>query len=589
MMYPMDRFLLCPLGGSPLLIAPAASAEDLAQVLDVGQVLQGKVIAELGNGKWVVCFRGVNLVAASETPLPKDAPITVEVTDLSSGIAMRLLPPESAEVPAGETRMDHAARLLTSLKLAPEPQNIEIALQLRRFGAPVTKSAVETVAAFVSRPALPGPDVAVEPQGPLSVPAKPLLPEGSDTSAPAPGVSQATLALKAETEAEIEAAASLIGRGLPVTRGAVAAARMQFSGSPPMGECIQATRAALAEIANLLPDAAQQEALSLVKALDRLPIRMGGAARGADVAQGLLQFVRNVGLTMESEMLKASPAVLKESPAMAAASSGLGPASAEPSAPAIPQGMPAEIAPEGGEALRGQEQLALEEEPKGASQEPAGESGVEDRDGLTPAGRLPRRAGHADEARGCLKARLLRVCSELRSELGRVGENAPQADGLKEALHQAAGLLNHIQGQQIETVRGQDGVSRLVCQIVFYVGDVLSTAEIRIGAEDQGERGVLGGRGRSFKATVSLDLTSLGRVVARSCLDRGGIACDLALENRSACDLLASHLPELHSALSGLGHTVRRLDCAVGRTVLGPAEKGIPPPMEEIGNLNLVI
>jgi len=442
-----------------------------------------------------VRLAGANVVAASETPLPKDGFISVEVTDISDRITLRLLLSESMPATDGSARTDQMAQVLSNLNLSSDPQNIRIAMQLRRFGLPVTKENVHLIAQHIST-----------------------------------------------SDAEAEAAAYLMSRGIPLSRETIDMAGAYLSEKAPLSNQIQATRAALAHVVDMLPEEARTHVAQLIERLDGLPLRIGEG----NVSDRLLQFTRRLGLNMEARMLKIAGVVAEKDQTT---------------------------------------QESGERSPRAGAPEMTYRLRKEQANPLRPGPHM----SEARELSRCLKAQLLRVQAELRSELTGIEGDEKQATALSQAMRQVSGLLGHVVGQQIQGLDAQDGLCRLFYQIAFYIGDDLSPGQMRI-AEEGGNGDAATRQGpKQFNVTLSLDMTSLGHVTAQCTFADKRVTCDLFVENEQSRDLLEGHLRDLRSALSDLGCAVTRADCHMGSIEVDPVGGGVPPPLDEMYEVDLVI
>jgi len=233
----------------------ASSAERLAGALRVGQVLPGRAVVDLGGGKWIVHFRGFNVVAASETPLPKDRPIRVEVTEISDRITMRLLAGGGDNVSGS----DRIAEMLSELGVKPGPEGVRIAPQLFRFGLPVTRAYFDAISQYLARAGTAGED-------------------------------------------DIAAAVFLLRKGLPLSREAVSGAKRLVSGGEGLSSLLEPARAALAQVRGSVSPESRGVVESLLELFDVLPMNMSGEYTG----EGLSRFVGLLGLDMERELLKAA-------------------------------------------------------------------------------------------------------------------------------------------------------------------------------------------------------------------------------------------------------------------------------------------
>jgi len=630
----IDGLIQQVLGTSPLLTISTTSAEDLASLLRVGQILQGRVIADLGGGKWVVNFNGANVVAESETPLARNVPISVEVAELSDRIAMRLIPPDAVVSAATEARTDQIVQLLSDLRVSPEPLNMQIAMQLRRFGVPVTKENVEFVARFLSQadPAARSAESAAQAADRPADGRPAEAPAGGrpDSQAVAASPDRASVEAQQGTMRRIEAAAYLLSRGVPLTHDAVAAAETHLLGGRRIGEQVQSTETALAGIVDRLPEGAKAAVLELLDTLGRLPVRLDGG----DAAAQVERFVRSLGLDMESRMLQpeaprspqqtsAAPTPQPATPAAAGSPDAMpNPTAASGRPDAMP---PATPAPEGSVDVRSEPlQNAMETPTRWATRQTAPEmpgliktavdtirpeankepadtprrSSASPRGDARPArpgpeGARPRntplRPWTPNAPERSLKAQLLRVRAALRAQVAEAAEQPRRAAALEPALREVSALLDHTVSRQIESLDRRDGVSRLICQIAFPLDGGLSSAELRITQEEEHEPEALRQRPRRYRVDISLDMTALGRVMAQSSMEDHRIACGLGVEKEASRELLTAHLPELESGLSASGYSVAKLDCTVGPTALTPMQRGIPPSIDDLCRLNLVI
>lgn len=114
----------------PQLLISARSAAEFRSGLDIGSVLNGKVLQVFDQDTALVRFRGYNLVTQSETPLQPGADIHAEITSLGDPIAMKMLPTGGG--------LDHAASLLERLGLPMTRANIEFIALMSRAGIPLT-------------------------------------------------------------------------------------------------------------------------------------------------------------------------------------------------------------------------------------------------------------------------------------------------------------------------------------------------------------------------------------------------------------------------------------------------------------------
>ncbi len=103
--------------------------------LDVGHVLNGKVLQVFDQDTALVRFRGYNLVTQSSTPLNAGADIHAEITNLGDPITMKMLPTGGG--------LDNAAALLERLGLPATRANIEFIALMSRAGMPLTPENVQ--------------------------------------------------------------------------------------------------------------------------------------------------------------------------------------------------------------------------------------------------------------------------------------------------------------------------------------------------------------------------------------------------------------------------------------------------------------
>ena len=123
--------------GGPQLLISARSAAEFRSGLDVGQVLNGKVLQVFDQDTALVQFRGYNLVTQSSTPLHAGADIHAEITNLGEPITMKMLPMGGG--------IDHSASLLERLGLPVTRANIEFIALMSRAGIPLTPDNVQAM------------------------------------------------------------------------------------------------------------------------------------------------------------------------------------------------------------------------------------------------------------------------------------------------------------------------------------------------------------------------------------------------------------------------------------------------------------
>ncbi|MAF10081.1 hypothetical protein CMK11_06475 [Candidatus Poribacteria bacterium] len=119
----------------PQLLISARSAAEFRNGLDVGHVLNGKVLQVFDQDTALVRFRGYNLVTQSSTPLNAGADIHAEITNLGDPITMKMLPTGGG--------LDNAAALLERLGLPATRANIEFIALMSRAGMPLTPENVQ--------------------------------------------------------------------------------------------------------------------------------------------------------------------------------------------------------------------------------------------------------------------------------------------------------------------------------------------------------------------------------------------------------------------------------------------------------------
>jgi hypothetical protein len=111
------------------LLSSGASA-DVQLRLKPGDIIQGRVLETLADGKWVVRFRGLNLIAESALPLAKGSSFQARVLHIQDTIALQLLP---AGTPTQATRVS-AAEMLTGLGFTATEDNIALLQALLQRG-----------------------------------------------------------------------------------------------------------------------------------------------------------------------------------------------------------------------------------------------------------------------------------------------------------------------------------------------------------------------------------------------------------------------------------------------------------------------
>ena len=135
----------------PQLLISARSAAEFRSGLDVGHVLNGKVLQVFDQDTALVQFRGYNLVTQSSTPLHAGADIHAEITNLGEPITMKMLPMGGG--------LDHSASLLERLGLPVTRANIEVIALMSRAGMPLTADNVQgmfqQLAALPNAPGVP--------------------------------------------------------------------------------------------------------------------------------------------------------------------------------------------------------------------------------------------------------------------------------------------------------------------------------------------------------------------------------------------------------------------------------------------------
>ncbi len=95
-----------------------------------GQLLQGRVLEKLADGKWLVRIRGLNLVTESTIPLEVGATFQARVLGVKEVLTLQLLPPTQSSQSARVS----TAELLASLGFAATPENTALLQALLHKG-----------------------------------------------------------------------------------------------------------------------------------------------------------------------------------------------------------------------------------------------------------------------------------------------------------------------------------------------------------------------------------------------------------------------------------------------------------------------
>jgi hypothetical protein len=184
----------------PQLLISARSAAEFRSGLNVGNVLNGKVLQVFDEDTALVQFRGYNLVTQTETPLQSGAEIHAEITSLGDPIAMKLLPSGGG--------LDHAATILERMGLPMTRANMEFLALMSRAGIPLTPENVHRMFA----------QLAAVPQGPNTAAAV-VLAHLMDVPV-SPATLEAILALT-DTQQQLGARVSEMSTQLPRAQGQI--------------------------------------------------------------------------------------------------------------------------------------------------------------------------------------------------------------------------------------------------------------------------------------------------------------------------------------------------------------------------------
>lgn len=125
------------ISSEPRLILSPRSIEEFRAKIAVGDILTGKVLETLENGRALVRFLDFNVVAQSETPLNRGETVRVEVTAMEKQVFMRLIPPGSA--------LERATTLLAELGVPVNRTHLDVLVLLVRAGVPLTKENLHEV------------------------------------------------------------------------------------------------------------------------------------------------------------------------------------------------------------------------------------------------------------------------------------------------------------------------------------------------------------------------------------------------------------------------------------------------------------
>jgi len=112
--------------------------QDFLSTLNIGDVVKGRVLENLGSGKFLINFSGHNVISSSELSLRKADTIQAQVTDIADKVTMRLLPGNVA--PEGEKLSeDDFNRVLEQLNLKSSSTNLDIVKALSLFDIQLSK------------------------------------------------------------------------------------------------------------------------------------------------------------------------------------------------------------------------------------------------------------------------------------------------------------------------------------------------------------------------------------------------------------------------------------------------------------------
>jgi len=134
----------------PILYVSNRTFEQFKSQLRVGQVLKGRVLLVFEGNKYLVRFANNNVITSSETPFNKGDVVDVLVTNIGDKVEMRLLPHKAASQQTSIIRALSVEEILENLSLPVTQNTIELANALIRNGAPLTKSTLEELLAYLS-------------------------------------------------------------------------------------------------------------------------------------------------------------------------------------------------------------------------------------------------------------------------------------------------------------------------------------------------------------------------------------------------------------------------------------------------------
>ncbi|MBM3214954.1 hypothetical protein FJZ36_08570 [Candidatus Poribacteria bacterium] len=220
------------------LVVSPRSIEEFRARIAVGDLLAGRVLENVDEGRSIVRFLDFNVVAESQTPMERGATVRAEVTAIGDQVLMRLLQPGGS--------LEQAVDLLDRIGVPTTRANLEVVALMARAGVPMTPAnLVEILNAASGNPSIP-PDIAVlarslgVPLSPSSLDAlaalaEPIPPLGDGLASLQGNLAAATPILGERGEAARTLAAFLTGIVVDPNAGNVAEQTQRFLAALGLG------------------------------------------------------------------------------------------------------------------------------------------------------------------------------------------------------------------------------------------------------------------------------------------------------------------------------------------------------------------